>query len=63
MLDSVVVESGDEHELVVTDVGVQSWVEVYFLLAWSEVDVRRSDVVSVDNFEDLVALRAAQVTA
>lgn len=59
MLDSVVVESGDEHELVVTDVGVQSWVEVYFLLAWSEVDVRRSDVVSVDNFEDLVALRAA----
>jgi hypothetical protein len=63
VLDSVVVESGDEHELVVTDVRVQSWVEVYFLLAWSEVDVRRSDVVSVDNFEDLVALRAAQVTA
>ena len=59
MLDYVVVESGDEHELVVTDVGVQSWVEVYFLLAWSEVDVRRRDVVSVDNFEDLVALRAA----
>jgi hypothetical protein len=63
VLDSVIVESGDEHELVVTDVRVQSWVEVYFLLAWSEVDVRRSDVVSVDNFEDLVALRAAQVTA
>ncbi len=63
MLDSVVVESGDEHELVVTDVRVQSWVEVYFLRAWSEVDVRRSDVVSVDDFEDLVALRAAQVTA
>jgi hypothetical protein len=59
VLDSVVVESGDEHELVVTDVGVQSWVEVYFLLAWSEVDVRCRDVVSVDNFEDLVALRAA----
>ena len=63
MLDSVVIECGDEHELVVTDFRVQSWLEVDFILAWSEVDVRHRDVVAVDDLEDLVALRAAQVTA
>ena len=63
MLDSVVIERGHEHELVVTYVRVKSWVEVDFLLAWSQVDVRHRNVVAVDDFEDLVALRAAQVTA
>lgn len=43
----------------VTDVWVQSWVKVDYFLSRSKVYIRHRDLVSVDNLEDLVALRAA----
>jgi hypothetical protein len=59
VLNSVIIKSCDEHELVVADVWVQSWVKVDYFLSRSKVYIRHRNLVSVDNLEDLVALRAA----